>query len=311
MTFLTEPEPARGVAIDVLPGIRRVVARNPSVMTYHGTNTYLLEWEDGLTVIDPGPEDEEHVRDVVRAAGEKPITRLVITHAHPDHHGAAKALQKATGAPTWGYHSSGMPHDFSAEHGLRDGETVAGLQALFTPGHAPDHLSLAYQVPGIGQILFSGDHVMAWSSSIVNPPHGNMRDYYNALELLLPREDKIYLPGHGPMDRNPKELVQELLKHRQMREAAILSELELGPRSVAEIAAQLYAKTEESLKFAAQRNVLAHLLKLQEEGRALQLGDEPMDEMPRLSLDIDDRELLMAAYQEMARKDSLRRFRQV
>lgn len=311
MAFLTEPEPPRGVAIDVLPGIRRVVARNPSVMTYHGTNTYLLDWGDGLTVIDPGPEDEEHVREVVRAAGGKPITRLVVTHAHPDHHGAVKAMQQATGAPSWGYRSSGMPHDFNADHALDEGEEVARLRAVFTPGHAPDHLSFAYRVPGVGPILFSGDHVMAWSSSIVNPPQGNMRAYYNSLELLLPREDEIYLPGHGPMERDPKALVRELLQHRQTREAAILSELRRGPLSVAEIAAQLYAKTDESLKFAAERNVLAHLLKLQEEGRAIQLGDEPPGEFPAASMKIDDREMLMAAYKEMARKDAQRRFRQV
>lgn len=311
MAFLTEPEPPRGVAIDVLPGIRRVVARNPSVMTYHGTNTYLLDWEDGLTVIDPGPEDAEHVCDVVRAAGGKPIRRLVVTHAHPDHHGAAKALQEATGAAVWGYSSSGMPYDFNAEYGLEDGEAVAGLRALFTPGHAPDHLSFEYHVAGIGQILFSGDHVMAWSSSIVNPPQGNMRDYYASLELLLPRADGIYLSGHGPMTRDPKALVKELLQHRQLREAAILAELEHGPLSVAEIAEQLYAKTEQSLKFAAERNVLAHLLKLQEEGRAAQLGAEPPGRMPRLSMKTDDREMLMAAYNKMAERDAQRRFKQL
>ncbi len=310
MAFLTEAEPARGTAIDVLPGIRRVVARNPSVMTYHGTNTYLLDWEDGITVIDPGPEDAEHVQEVVRAAG-KPITRLVVTHAHPDHHGAAAPMQQATGAPSWGYHSSGMPNDFQADHGVADGDEVAGLKAVFTPGHAPDHLSFAYRVPGIGQILFSGDHVMAWSSSIVNPPDGNMRAYYSALEKLLPREDEIYLPGHGPMERNPKALVNELLQHRKTREAAILQALRDGPLSVAEVAAQLYAKTDERLKFAAERNVLAHLLKLQEEGRADQLGDEPPSQPPRMSMKTDDREMLMAAYREMAVKDAQRRFRQV
>lgn len=309
MAFLTEPEPARGVAIDVLPGIRRVVARNPSVMTYHGTNTYLLDREDGITVIDPGPDDDQHVRDVVLAAGEKPVTRLVLTHAHPDHHGAAKAMRKATGAPSWGYHSSGMPHEFIADHSLDDGGEVAGLRALFTPGHAPDHLSFAYQVPGIGQILFSGDHVMAWSSSIVNPPGGDMRAYYAALELLLPRQDMIYLPGHGPMNRNPKPLVRELLAHRQMREASILSALQHGALSVAKIAAQLYAKTDKDLKIAAQRNVLAHLFKLQKEGRVIQLGDEPPSQHP--SPDIDDSEMLMAAYLEIAIKDAQREFKRV
>src|SRR5579871_4838966 len=127
MAFLTEPEPARGVATDVLPGIRRVVARNPSVMTYHGTNTYLLDWEDGLTVIDPGPDDDTHVQDVLRAAGGKSITRIVLTHAHMDHHGAVQALQQATGAPSWGYIRSCTPREFNADHVLDDGDSVAGL----------------------------------------------------------------------------------------------------------------------------------------------------------------------------------------
>jgi glyoxylase-like metal-dependent hydrolase (beta-lactamase superfamily II) len=185
------------------------------------------------------------------------------------------------------------------------------LQAVFTPGHAPDHLSFAYQLPGIGQILFSGDHVMAWSSSIVNPPQGNMRAYYRSLELLLPRGDKLYLPGHGPMERNPNKLVTEFLAHRHKREAAILNKLKHGPLSVAEIAAQLYAKTDERLKLAAERNVLAHLLKLQEEGRAVQLGDEPTSQQTLESMDTDDREMLMAAFYAMAAKDAQRQFKQV
>ncbi len=308
MAFLTELEPARGVALDVLPGIRRVVARNPSVMTYHGTNTYLLDREDGLTVIDPGPDDEAHVADVVRAAGGKPITRIVVTHAHEDHHGAVKKLQAATQAPSWGYQTSGPKWEFCAQHGLKDGDVVAGLQAVFTPGHAQDHLSFAYQVPDIGQILFSGDHVMAWSSSIVNPPEGDMRAYYNSLEKLLPRPDQIYLPAHGPMTRDPKTLVAALLQHRQTREASILTALAQGPLSVKEIAAALYAKTDESLKFAAERNVLAHLLKLQDEGRAVALDAAPTQRFSDLRMTTDDRELLTAAYIEMALAEAQRRF---
>ncbi len=310
MAFLTEPEPARGVAIDVLPGIRRVVARNPGVMTYHGTNTYLLDREDGITVIDPGPADERHVQEVVNAAGGKPIIRIVVTHAHRDHHGAVAALQQATGAPSWGYARSGTPHEFTADHGLDDGAQVAGLEAIHTPGHAVDHLSFAYSVPGVGRILFSGDHVMAWSSSIVNPPLGDMRAYYQSLTLVLERDDAIYLPGHGPMERNPKPLVRALLAHRQMREAAILKSLNGGARSVADIATQLYGKTNEHLQIAAERNVLAHLLKLRQEGRVTELGDEPSipSSMPS-GENIGDKESQLVAYHAMARRDAVREFR--
>jgi glyoxylase-like metal-dependent hydrolase (beta-lactamase superfamily II) len=315
MSFLTEPEPPRGVALDVLPGIRRVVARNPSVMTYHGTNTYLLEGDDGLTVIDPGPDDAEHVADVVRAAGKTPIVRLVLTHAHHDHHGAAKAMQSATGAPAWGYHTSGTPSQFTADHPLDDGGEVAGLKAVFTPGHAPDHLSFAYHVPGIGQILFSGDHVMSWSSSIVSPPDGSMVDYYRSLALLLQRPDILYLPGHGPADRNPHALVESLLNHRKMREATILAELKRGPATVREIAAQLYAKINEHLQIAAERNVLAHLRKLQAEA-LVEEQDAPEESYAALlkngedlfNPETEDREALMKAYRKMIDQDGSRRF---
>jgi glyoxylase-like metal-dependent hydrolase (beta-lactamase superfamily II) len=315
MTFLSEPEPPRGVAQDVLPGIRRVVARNSGVMTCHGTNTFLLDGDDGLTVIDPGPDDAEHVADVLRAAGGTPITRIVLTHAHHDHHGAVKALKQATGAPTWGYHTSGSPSAFIADHRLDDGGEVAGLKAVFTPGHAQDHLSFEYHVPGTGQILFSGDHVMAWSSSIVNPPDGNMVDYYHSLELLLPRPDVLYLPAHGPAEPNPHALVESLLKHRQMREATILTELRNGPSTVREIAERLYAKTNPFLKVAAQRNVLAHLQKLRAE--ALVAEHEAPDVSYAAMLkngddifnpDVEDREALMSIYQKMIEQDGARRF---
>ena len=142
MPFLTEPEPARGVAQELLPGIRRIVARNPSVMTYQGTNTYLIDNDAGLTVLDPGPDDPRHVADIMAAAGSA-ISRIVLTHAHSDHYGALPALRAATGAPVYGYVRSGKP-DFTADVPLDDGDAVAGLTAVFTPGHAPDHLCFEY-----------------------------------------------------------------------------------------------------------------------------------------------------------------------
>jgi glyoxylase-like metal-dependent hydrolase (beta-lactamase superfamily II) len=267
MPFLTEPEPARGVAIDCLPGITRVVARNPSVMTYQGTNTYLIEAADGLSVLDPGPDDKQHVADIMQAAGTRRIERIIVSHAHSDHFGAAAALKAASGAPLYGYKISGDER-FKADIKLADGEIVAGLKGVFTPGHAADHLSFEYHVPGTGKILFSADHVMSWSSSIVNPPGGDMRAYYASLELLLDRDDVLYLPGHGPALPDPRSMVAEMLAHRKAREATIMAELVNQPWKIPPLAEKLYAKTNLFLKMAAERNVLAHLLKLQAEGIA-------------------------------------------
>ncbi|MGC9269838.1 MBL fold metallo-hydrolase [Acidiphilium sp.] len=273
MPFLTEPDPKRGVALDVLPGIRRIVARNPGVMTYHGTNTYLIADGDGLTVLDPGPEDPIHVADILEAAGDVPIRRIVLSHTHRDHRGAAPALQSATKAPTYAYHRPATPI-FTPDHGLDDGDNIAGLTALYTPGHASDHLCFSFTTTTTGQpILFSADHVMSWSSSIINPPDGDMRAYYQSLSALLERDDALYLPGHGPPLAEPRALVAEMLAHRRRREAAIRAALREAPATIATLAATLYAKQDPMLKIAAERNVLAHLIKLAAEGGAIEHGD--------------------------------------
>jgi glyoxylase-like metal-dependent hydrolase (beta-lactamase superfamily II) len=265
MPFLKEAEPQRGVPLEVLPGIRRIVARNPSVMTYQGTNTYLIAAPDGLTILDPGPQDAQHVQDILAGAGDVPIRRILLTHTHSDHWGASAALAEATGLPIHAYKISGKA-GFTPDIPLDDGDSVAGLTAVFTPGHAADHLCFEYHLDDGRQILFSGDHVMSWSSSIVSPPDGDMLAYYRSLERLLARDDSLYLSGHGPVLPEPRSLVRELLSHRQHREGTILARLRERDWAVAELSASLYAKTDPFLKIAAQRNVLAHLLKLKAEG---------------------------------------------
>ena len=279
MAFLTEAEPRRGVALPVLAGIRRIVARNPSVMTYLGTNTYLIEGPEGLTVMDPGPDDDQHVADILAALEGEKLARIVLTHTHSDHLGATAKLKAATGAEVYAYKISAK-RGFTPDMPLDDGDVVAGLQAVFTPGHAADHLSFEFLVPGTGKILFSGDHVMSWSSSIVSPPDGDMVAYYKSLELLLGRDEVLYAPGHGPLLPEPRALVGELLAHRQHREASILEALREREWTVADLAEHLYHKTDFRLKMAAQRNVLAHLLKLEHEGRVVQLTDKTAAALP-------------------------------
>lgn len=266
MSFLTEPEPLRGVALDVLPGIRRVVAPNPSAMTYWGTNTYLLDVPGGVAVLDPGPDDAEHVRAVL-AAAEAPVVSIMLSHTHHDHLGATAALRTATGAPVAAWHAPAAP-GFRPDVELLDHGVVGAWMALFTPGHAADHVCFA----GPEGVLFSADHVMGWSSSVVGPPGGNMRDYFASLRRVLAREDRVFLPGHGPPIWAPQEFVRTLLAHRESREAAILGELTMAPQSTHALMERLYSKVDPTLKRAAERNVAAHLLKLQQDGQARDTG---------------------------------------
>jgi glyoxylase-like metal-dependent hydrolase (beta-lactamase superfamily II) len=267
MAFLTEPEPKRGVALPVVPGISRIVANNPSLMTYHGTNTYLIEAEGGFVVLDPGPDDDGHLKDIL-AAAQGQVSAIILSHTHPDHLGATAALKARTGATTHSFHLSADP-TFSPDVLLRDGDMVAGLMAIHTPGHASDHLCFA-RADGL---VFSADHVMSWSSSIVSPPGGDMAAYVTSLRLMLSRDDRLYLPGHGPPLPNPRLYVTELLNHRLKREQAILQTLHKAPHTTWDLVDRLYSKSHPWLRWAAERNVVAHLLKMQAEGLVLNEGE--------------------------------------
>lgn len=239
-----------------------MVARNPSRMTYHGTNTYLLEEPGGFLVLDPGPgEDEAHVNDVLKATGGR-ITRFVVTHGHHDHVGALPALRKRVAAPVCSFFDPLNPEIVCADEYLRDGDEVGPLKAVYTPGHAPDHLCFAWRDGHI----FTGDHVMGWSSSVVSPPSGSMADYVNSLELLLARRDRVFLPGHGPQVTDPLPYVRDLRDRRVKREREILGALIEGPASVEDLSRNLYTKVDPVLYAAASRNVMSHLAKLESEG---------------------------------------------
>jgi len=267
VAFLSEKVPDYGAVAHVAPGVRRVVARNPGPMTYHGTNTWLVDSDDGLTLIDPGPDDAAHVAALLDAVDGR-LARILVTHTHPDHVGAAPALQAATGAPMMGW---GRPwaRDFVPDFALADGQSVGGLTALHTPGHASDHLCFVWRDGAV----FSGDHVMSWNTSIVSPPDGDMAAYMDGLRLLLAREDRVFYGGHGPVLPEPQALVRAMLVHRVGREAAVLGALRAEKLAPMAIVDALYTELDVRLKKAAERTVLAHLLKLEAEGGAVRDGD--------------------------------------
>ena len=267
MPFLTEPEPIRGICSPVLPGIARILAPNPGPMTYHGTNTYLIDTPGGTVVLDPGPDNAAHVQAILAATGGH-VRQVLLTHTHHDHVGAWPALRAATGARVAAFVRSADPN-FAADRALHDGDEVEGFTALYTPGHAADHVCFARP----DGVVFSGDHVMSWSKGTVSPPRGDMAAYFASLERLLRREDRVFLPGHGPPLENPAALVQEMLEHRRGREAAIEAALHTEPRAPAGLVDVIYTKLRPNLRAAAERNVLAHLLKLQQEGRAVLDGE--------------------------------------
>jgi len=271
MAFLTEPEPPRGTVLPVLPGISRIVAANPGPMTYHGTNTYLIETADGLVVLDPGPDQPAHVDAVLRAAAGK-VDLILLSHFHHDHTEAAPALKAATGAPIVAFRDTAI-EAFRPDTMLDDNEATAGLTAIHTPGHASDHLCFALSARDGTAVLFSADHVMSWNSSVVSPPDGDMRAYFASLRRVLDRADDVFLPGHGPALPEPRKLTRALLFHRMERERSILARLAKAPATTVALRDALYSQTHPRLQRAAERNVLSHLLKLEAEGKATRDGE--------------------------------------
>ncbi|MBI4465255.1 MAG: MBL fold metallo-hydrolase [Acidobacteria bacterium] len=261
-----------GVLETVSPLIRRIVARNPGSFTGPGTGTYVIG-HGRVALIDPGPASGGHAEAVLHALRGETIDYILITHSHVDHWPAAGAIQQATGAQTYGFGPQASKLVASGEESpdsrflpdqrLRDGDVVEGpgwhLAAVHTPGHASDHLcfSLAEE-----HALFSGDHVMGWSTSVIIPPDGDMEAYLCSLEKLLERDDAIYLPTHGPAIPDPRTHVRAFLEHRRERRAAILRRLDAGDATVPEIVKAVYVGLSPGLRWAAAHTVLAHLIEL-------------------------------------------------
>ncbi len=275
----------------VSPNIRRIIARNPGPFTFHGTGTYVVG-HGKVAIIDPGPDIAEHIDAVLHALRNETIESLVITHTHIDHSPAWAAIKRATGAATYGFGPHGgdpnaaveqaADRSFVPEHAMVEGDTVAvgghRLTAVHTPGHTSNHLCFALEAE---KVLFSGDHVMGWSTSVIVPPDGNMADYMTSLEKLLHRDDAIYLPTHGPAIPNPKRHVESFIAHRGERRDGILRELDQSGKPILDLVDKLYLGLNPMLRPAAARSVFAHLIELVDSGLVKTDGSPRLDGLYR------------------------------
>lgn len=307
-------EPEYGRVDHVTPLVRRIVAENPGRFTFTGTGTYIVG-HGNVAVIDPGPDLDAHVTALTAALDGETVTHILITHTHTDHSPAAAALKEATAAPTYGFGphpvadiearraaaarkaemepeepSDDEPSDdkppgdegfdvhFVPDVVTVDGDTIAGdgwtIEALHTPGHISNHLCFALREE---KILFTGDHVMGWSTSVISPPDGNMNTYLDSLRLLLDRDDAVYRPTHGPPITAPVDHVEAFLAHRLERERDIVELLRsAGPSRITDLVPTLYADVDVKLHKAAGRSVHSHLLRLHETGVVDADGDPRM-----------------------------------
>ncbi len=274
--------PLPGQVVELAPGLRRVLAPNPSPMTYRGTNTYLLG-ETDIAVIDPGPLSDAHLQAILDALkpGQR-ISHIFVTHTHLDHSPLAAPLASRSGAPILAFGGpqagrsevmtelaqnglagggEGIDADFRPDTELEDGERVAAdgwqLEVIHTPGHLGNHIALAW-----GDVCFTADHVMGWASSLVSPPDGDLTDFMTACRRLRAREWSVFHPGHGAPITSPDKRLDWLIDHRLQREAQILDALENGPATAQELAQRIYTETPAALLPAAERNVFAHLVDL-------------------------------------------------
>lgn len=267
----------------VTPGVRRVIANNPGPFTYTGSGTYLIG-ENEIGVIDPGPDDQTHLDALTETIGNRRISHILITHTHRDHCGGARRFAEMTGAPILGFGAhpvaekkhdapaldEGADYEYSPDIFIDDGAVIATdewrIEAIHTPGHLSNHL--CFSLPDEG-LLFTGDHIMGWATTVVAPPDGDMTAYMESLDRLLARDDRLYLPTHGAPIENPKRFVRAVRTHRLMRDAQILQQLENGRTKIREMVASMYADIDSRLHGAAALNVLAHLIRLERMGKVV------------------------------------------
>jgi glyoxylase-like metal-dependent hydrolase (beta-lactamase superfamily II) len=273
-----------GEAETVMPGIRRVLCNNPSPFTYKGTVSYIVG-RGRVAIIDPGPDDPAHSTALLDAVRGETVTHIFVTHTHRDHSPGTVAIKAATGAQVLAegphraarsLHVGEAPRldaandtDFEPDRRLADGEVVHGdgwtIEAVTTPGHTANHMAFAFKE---ANAVFSGDHVMAWSTPVVAPPDGAMGDYMATLQKLAKRSEPLYFPGHGPAVRNAPRFVAAYILHRKAREAAILNRLAKGESEIPALVEAIYLNLDPRLIKAAGMSVLAHLEELVARGEA-------------------------------------------
>src|SRR5271166_3167884 len=279
--FPAAREPPPRALTRLSPMMRRIVAPNASPLTFNGTCTYIVG-EGAVAIVDPGPDDDEHLSALLAAVEGEKVETILVTHTHRDHSTGVKRLRAATGARVIGAApftprgdgaaglDSAHDRDYSPDAVLADGERLQGagfsVEAVATPGHCSNHLCFALIEDGA---LFSGDHVMAWSTSVVAPPDGSMRAYMASLEKLRGRAETIYWPGHGGPVVEPQRYLRALIHHRRQREASILAALGDGPQTVPDLVAKVYVGISPSLTRAAGFSTLAHLEDLGERGQVI------------------------------------------
>ena len=266
---------APDVADEPMPGVRRIMANNPGPFTFKGTVSYIIG-RGKVAIVDPGPDDPAHIGALLDSVRDETVTHIFVTHTHRDHSPAVPAIKKATGATVFaeGPHRAARPlhigehnpldasadRDFRPDVMLRDGEIVSGdgwtIEAVTTPGHTANHMAFALKDRNI---LFSGDHVMAWSTPVVAPPDGAMSDYMASLEKLTRRPETLYFPGHGGAVHNARRFVESYITHRKMREASILKRLAAGEADISTLVRAIYIGLDPRLTKAAGLSVLAHL----------------------------------------------------
>ena len=259
----------------ISPLIRRIIANNPGPFTFTGTGTYIIGKEN-LAIIDPGPIDQNHFDAIIKSTKGQTITHILLTHNHNDHSPLAKKIKEETGAKIYFKNLSndiqtedqfeeGYDKDIEGDIELNDGDIIETnewtLEAIHTPGHTSNHIcySLAEE-----DVLFSGDHVMGWSTTVIVPPDGDMNDYINSLKKLLKRSENNFYPTHGPIIERPKELVAKYIEHRMEREKQITEAIKLGNKKIPDMVKIIYKDVDISLHPAAAMSTLAHLIRMKE-----------------------------------------------
>ena len=270
--------------VSMEPLVRRLLAPNPSPFTYTGTETYIVG-RGQVAVIDPGPALDEHLAAILAATEGERVTAILCTHTHRDHSPGSRALQAATGAPIIGCApltleddgpraDAAFDPDYRPDRILEDGDTVSGpgwtLEAMATPGHTSNHLCFALRET---KALFSGDHIMGWSTTVVSPPDGDMADYMRSLDKCIGRDDRIYYPAHGDPVTEPQRFVRAVATHRRQRERQILDLLEQESQPIPAMVASMYRGIDPRLHGAAGRSVLAHLIDLEARDRVWRDGE--------------------------------------